>query len=840
MATYRGPYVGVQQVFQTSPAAIAVENLPTAVIGTAYDVYKDEKLLSYDGVSSSGTSVTTPWIVSGDNKVIYSESQGKKIYNQYPPAFSVIDSENGNQIAITPTSFGSTGVEITGLSTFNIAQYTNLTKAYIPYFEATGILVRVVDATNKKKLTLANGRFIDAGIVSGLRVVGTDNSVAVTIGYVDYVESNTVLYLKSDYTQAGATSVTAVYVGAAIDDTTLTINKACYLYDPTVNFARLGVKRGDVIKDITSNTMVIDNTSVVSVVSDNLIEIFAGAAESANYMSTADGASLRIDRVYSSTGDVIYFTAMVQNYDVARFLGFTEQYDNNGYQGAIAGSTLTLSAGSDGLSMVAGDKVVIAGVIYTILSGSGASYTIDKSATVSATALVAFNSSSKIVNDILADYRAVKVDNLGVVFKSSDTTLTGSAGVFGVSSVYNELAFMVGIVLGVNGGRVCYAIAVDPTESIATQYTDALEALKFYDVYSHCFGTDEAGVNAMIPSYCDEQSAPYEGHERIGVIAYNEQDVYKITEAAGGSPAVSTTGEVKIAAGSVNLQALGITIGDKITFYKSTSTVDGDIGYYTATVTASPSDAVTVQTDWVSTIVPVITGNLVFRAGNKSRQANMIKALGSGNHRVTTVWPGTFYADTTASGAVPALTNVQLPSYYISALVAGMDGGQNVSQSFTRLLTGIPGLSNIQLRTSSYFRKADLDIIGSGGIDILVQANPVSNTIYSRHDLTGDMSAVELRERSITKQADSAAKTLRAAFDPYVGKFNISPRLIKFLDQIGSAVRNVIIRDGVLVDLQINSIKRDPVIADKINVLVTATVFVAGNYYDITMNVVSR
>lgn len=102
------------------------------------------------------------------------------------------------------------------------------------------------------------------------------------------------------------------------------------------------------------------------------------------------------------------------------------------------------------------------------------------------------------------------------------------------------------------------------------------------------------------------------------------------------------------------------------------------------------------------------------------------------------------------------------------------------------------------------------------------------------------MDAIEYRERSITKQADQAAKTYRNSVDPYVGKYNISDNLLVFIRQVASIAAKSLIKDGVVAATEVLEVKRDPNIADKINILVKVTVFVAGNYFDITLNIVSR
>jgi hypothetical protein len=424
----------------------------------------------------------------------------------------------------------------------------------------------------------------------------------------------------------------------------------------------------------------------------------------------------------------------------------------------------------------------------------------------------------------------VKTDLVGQVFKSSDYQLVGTNGLYGEANVYNDLAFMISVAAGLNGNRVVYAVSVDPTETITTQYADALEALKFYNVYSHALGTNEAGVLATLPSYVDEQADPYEGHERTAVLAYDEDDVYNL----GQDTAAFDTAGLMTATTSGYMTTVGLSLGDKIAFTDA-SDVDWEV-----TVTAMPG-ATTVQTDYDGVAITSPLVDVTYLAGVKSKQAQKIKALGAiANRRCTIIWPGTFTADTTATAKIPALTGVELPSYFLSAAIAGLDGGQKVSQSLTHLGFGVPGLSNIRLGTNSYFRRADLDLIGGGGIDILVQDNQVSNVIYSRHDLTTDMSAVELRERSVTKQADQTAKTFRDVVDPYVGKYNITDSLLKFIRMVLSSAKTSLIKQGVVDKLEILAVQRDPEIADKVNVIIKVTVFIAGNYYDITLLIVSR
>jgi hypothetical protein len=230
----------------------------------------------------------------------------------------------------------------------------------------------------------------------------------------------------------------------------------------------------------------------------------------------------------------------------------------------------------------------------------------------------------------------------------------------------------------------------------------------------------------------------------------------------------------------------------------------------------------------------IVTGSVKIESGRKDDQAVRAGSIKYGNRRVTQIFPGWFYAEYNG-------TRMLMPPYFISAALAGADSGTLVSQSLTNSPFSIPGLSNIELNTNTYFKKLQLDEIGAGGVNIMIQDTAISQTIKSRHDLTTNMDAVQYRERSVTKQADVSAKTLRSAVDPYVGRYNVQdPNLFRFLGEVCSVVCTKLITDTIIYKIIVDSISRDEVIDDKINFFVTATAYIAGNYYDITMLVKTR
>jgi hypothetical protein len=392
---------------------------------------------------------------------------------------------------------------------------------------------------------------------------------------------------------------------------------------------------------------------------------------------------------------------------------------------------------------------------------------------------------------------------------------------FGPISAYNELAYMLNAQFGLSGRKVCYGVNVDASEDLTSEYGRALDMLTAVDVYSLATGTTNPGVNALLGPYVDAQSGPYIGQERTAIASYNEEDLLFI----GAGDAIYKGSTIEVS--GFPLIENGVKKDDDVTFVTSS-------GKTVFKVIASPITESVVEVEFISgeTLTINDTGIASFYVGNPADQSIRIGANRYGNRRITTLFPGWFEA--TYDGETK-----MFPPYYIAAGITGLDDGQIESQSLTNLSFAIPGMSNYRLNTNTRFGKLQLDEIGAGGIDIMIQDAPVSQFIKSRHDLTSNMDAIEYRERSITKQVDACAKVHRAAIEPYVGRYNIDDQLLQFIRQIVSVTNDALIKANVVKDISIQSIERDKDIKDKINIILNVTVFVAGNYYDIILNVKS-
>lgn len=153
---------------------------------------------------------------------------------------------------------------------------------------------------------------------------------------------------------------------------------------------------------------------------------------------------------------------------------------------------------------------------------------------------------------------------------------------------------------------------------------------------------------------------------------------------------------------------------------------------------------------------------------------------------------------------------VPCPGYYMGSATACMIERYGPEQPFTNL--PITGFSFLQF-SQDYFSEAQLNVIAGGGNYVMKQANRAA-PISSRHQLSTNMTSIEVRELSITKALDYGAKFIRNALDPYIGRYNITPSFLRLMGTTANGVGIFLIREGVFNDFSIDSLVQDTVNPD--------------------------
>lgn len=842
MPTYRGPHVAVTQRFETSPGAVAVESLPPALVGTAYDVFAKEVLGDAYGIDDKE-------ILWGVDNVVYDNSViGERLYNFYPVT-TYADTAFG-AIELDSVDVSATGITVEKDDTFKVPDtevLTGFSNAFIPYYyKNLGAGNVKILATDLQTVIAVGAALSTARLQPGQTVLLGDEATPtsfVNVGTVAAVsEDETKIRLSSAYT--GAVSFDTIVVGVApVQSAGAYINKDrpnC-LYDPDADFVAAKVQVGDIVKFQSASLTGEKTATITAIPSPRMIKFNTNTP-------TAGEEDYDFYR-YKTSEETPGSTINVSTYAIHRFIGFSQNYAIKDLNAGAGVTIEKISATSFKVLKTDLAPLLNKGDFIAVTTTNGAtptSYhkidtvTTDATHQIYTTETTILNEGAieysngeyfhawnpKVTHDVLADFRAIRSAEQGVVKRIGSLSDITAAWCSGEEiSPYNELAYMASITFNASGGKVLYGVNANAAAlNLAAEYGLALEELKMYDVYAHALGTTNGGVNALMGAYCDEQSDPYEGHERVAVLVYDEEDVYLQGSDDG---VITSSGEITIN-GGVNLPVAGVAEGDVVKIYNSS-------GVYqeTVNVTATPEAGTpyVCQTDGTEDYSGA-TMTFKFMSNRREDQANRISALGAGNRRIKVIWPDWFQGDIGDNSQ-------EWPPYYISATAVGLDSNLKASQSRTNRNFAPVGISNITLDTSSYFRKSQLDVIGGGGIDVMIQDGTISQLIRSRHDLTSNMDAIEFREWSITKQVDVTAKTVRAALAPYIGKYNITPSFISFLKQVTAVASNKLVKDGIIADLSIVSIAQDETVVDKINFNLTVTVFVAGNYFDVELLVVS-
>lgn len=836
--SYQGPHVAVTQKFELSPPAVAIEELPAVVVGTAYDVYEKESLGNAPGlVSSTAATSSISW---GMDKVVFDHTVvGRRGFDFYPPRVYVRTTAADYEIESEDIELTEDAVILDDSDTYPLNEVAEgSSEAFVPYYKAT--TQTLILASDLQTVTITGGAVVTAQIQKGQKVYITELGSPVFVGVVGSTPtSEGTIKLAAPYT--AAVTGTAIEIGIASDSLT---DKPCNFYDPNADFVADRVQIGDILEMNTNDLGEEMLATITSIVNKNMLRL---------YTDTSDANELLEVKSIDDATSTFTGTFNVGSYKVTRLIAFAKRHyeaatglaiaavvDTTKFKVAKAGFTGDAPTLQDWFTISPTAAQVTAHTRYyriTSLFDDGTNWVIgtDQAIYLDGTDTAYTGGASErfnmwepqVSNEIVADFRAVRVEEAGVakrITSLSDITTAWSRDED--ISVYNELTWMAQTARAASGNRVIYGVNVDASDTdVAGKYSEAFDALKIYDVYSHAIGSTDSGVNAIVAAYLEQQSDPYQGHERIAVLSYDQDNVYSQGQDTGN---MATTGVITIS-GALDPIAAGITVEDEVDIFDTN-------GVYVSTAeviaTPDPLTPTLISTDYASDAL--IGYTFKFKAGRPAEQANKISAIAYGNRRVKTIWPGYF----TANIGDDQLT---LPPYYIAANIVGRDSRIVVSQSFTNMNFTPYGMSNLVLDTNFHFKKDELDVIGGGGIDIMIQDASLTQTIKSRHDLTSNMDAVEYREWSITKQGDVCAKTYRAGVSPYVGKYNITDDLLRFISQVCNIVTQKLTKNPAIVAAaKVTDIKRDEVIADKINIYITITVFVAGNYYDIELLIRSR
>ena len=208
----------------------------------------------------------------------------------------------------------------------------------------------------------------------------------------------------------------------------------------------------------------------------------------------------------------------------------------------------------------------------------------------------------------------------------------------------------------------------------------------------------------------------------------------------------------------------------------------------------------------------------------------------------TTVANGVTYpAGTKVTDAVWTNLNAQnlgdldvfapVPGSYYCAANAGLLISQLPEQPLTNL--PIAGIAKVH-GSQDHFSEENLNSMAAGGTYIMTQ-DVATGPVYSRHQVSTNITSVALRELSVTKAVDYTAKFLRKGIKPYIGVNVISPAFLKLLNSVVVSQGLFLVRNGVLNDFKVAKVEQDTSSLDTINIEVSLLVKYPVNYIKIKL-----
>ena len=458
---------------------------------------------------------------------------------------------------------------------------------------------------------------------------------------------------------------------------------------------------------------------------------------------------------------------------------------------------------------------------------------------------------------VRVDYRADRTDLSvnGLMALASDAEIEDRLGMIHPD---NPLAFAAAMVArsgSLDGATVFYALATSGDNIDA--YGDAMQYLVSEDVYYVVPCSQESSVRDLFTNHVTSQSRPENKHERRVFLSSPLPTIDPVLPEVPGTAPL----------GSVVSTGSGPYVVDALQFTSADTSLDWNLVHPGNVLKILEGDQTTSRTVVERRIrtVDVATRRLTFyealptqfadpdlnsstpppqlwfkidtypRSRQEQAEAWRDEAASIGNQRVCMVRPhegNVVYTDRTT--AVPRDLEIVAPGWAICAALAGylatVAPGQPITNQPVSAVTRL-------FYSNTYFTPDQLNTIAEGGNLVLTQ-NTRGARPTIRHQLTTDMTSIELRELSINIAVDYTAKYMRAANRPYIGKRNITAELLAQLRGINEGIMRALIEGRVLAPTsRLTSLLQSSVNPDEIEIEVDVKVNYPCNRISIKLNV---
>jgi len=434
---------------------------------------------------------------------------------------------------------------------------------------------------------------------------------------------------------------------------------------------------------------------------------------------------------------------------------------------------------------------------------------------------------SLVTGNVLISYTAVRTDNIDDLVSIENSEELESK--LGPAIPENPLGFAAFLALQ-NTDTIVYATAVE--SDTTTDHLKASEFLESREVYAIAVLSQDPAIHQLWKAHVDSMSDENSKMERICFI--NRLLFTYETKATGAEGYVDTAAAFAADDGDFINDEVAPGMYVRIL-------VDG-------VVTESARIVSVTDGQNLELLLPGLTvhsyHDLTYRIDtkdlDKSEQAEFLADYSTGfaDRRVYNVWPDVVQVSYEAPlkgddtfAAANTETTAEVPGYFAGAIVAAMVANYPPQQPFTNLtFAGLVGLQH----SNEYFNPTQLDAMATGGTYIITQDTPTS-PCYARHQLSTDVSLIEKRELSITKDVDYVAKTVRNILRPYIGKYNITKTFLEMLRMVTFGCLKNLMQEGQLVEGTLVSLVQSTDQPDTVLVTIDILVPYPCNYIRVTL-----
>ena len=443
--------------------------------------------------------------------------------------------------------------------------------------------------------------------------------------------------------------------------------------------------------------------------------------------------------------------------------------------------------------------------------------------------------------DMFVEYRALIRTYISSV--NSVTTVAEAIAALGSNTPDNPLCYAVTKAVANSGGLAVYYIATDGDETDVDAFSSALGLI--YDnqnTYGIVPLTHTRAVQDIVVAHVNAASGNAgeqcrwrvcwfgaEVSEKTVVVDKNgDGDMLMATVA--DDPTTTGTQYSLLTCDDAEFVTDGALAGQTVRINYSTSPTTGLTTYTEALIDEVISEEQLRLVTGLTSAITVATRMEVWKTNTLTELATQVATFAGSfaNKRVRIVWPDVI---TDGTGAVDNM--------FLCAALAGLRGGSYPHQGLTNV--EVSGFVSAP-RTSELFGGVQLDLMATSGVWIVTQ--DAAGSIYTRHQLTTDMSAVEYREDSYVANVDSTSYYYLNFFNEsnYIGQRNITPGLMSQLEADFDGASNALIQatkdttiGEQILKASLTTLQRHATLRDRIQATVSVDFPEPLNNLDITL-----